>query len=125
MRLINPIGYLAVATIGAFMPFSANGKVDYVTQIKPILSTKCYSCHGALKQKAKLRLETRTLMLKGEVIVPGKAEESLLIEKILDEGDDRMPPPEEGASVVIVKEFKQWHVLLASTCRETNASILP
>ncbi|SVE23974.1 uncharacterized protein METZ01_LOCUS476828, partial [marine metagenome] len=60
----------------------AGQEVDYLTQVKPILATKCYACHGALKQKGKLRLETRGLMLKGKVIVPGKAAKSLLIEKI-------------------------------------------
>ncbi|MFP6887966.1 MAG: DUF1553 domain-containing protein [Opitutales bacterium] len=111
MRLINPIGYLTVVTIGAFMPFSANGKVDYLTQIKPILSTKCYACHGALKQKAKLRLETRTLMLKGEVIVPHKAGASLLIERVEEEGEeDRMPPPEDGARLKAseISLLRQW-----------------
>ena len=68
-------------------------------QVKELLAAKCYSCHGALKQKAKLRLDTRDLMLKGEVIIPGKAAESLLIEKILEEGEERMPPPEDGASL--------------------------
>ena len=40
---------------------------DYA-KVKALLSAKCYSCHGALKQKGKLRLDTRNLMLKGEVI---------------------------------------------------------
>ncbi|HAY81362.1 MAG TPA: hypothetical protein DCY79_16275, partial [Planctomycetaceae bacterium] len=48
--------------------------VDYATQVKPIHSIKCYSCHGALKQESGLRLETRELMLHGgeggTVIVP-------------------------------------------------------
>ena len=111
MRLISPIGYLTVLAVGAFMPFSANGKVDYLTQIKPILSTKCYACHGALKQKAKLRLETRNLMLKGEVIVPHKAGASLLIERVEEEGEeDRMPPPEDGARLKAseISLLRQW-----------------
>ena len=56
---------------------------DYA-KVKSLLAAKGYSCHGALKQKAKMRLDTRDLMLKGKVIVPGKAAESLLIEMILD-----------------------------------------
>ena len=69
---------------------------DYA-KVKSLLAAKCYSCHGVLKQKGKLRLETRNLMLKGEVIVPGKASKSLLIERVADRSEDRMPPPEDGA----------------------------
>ena len=84
----------------------AADKVDYLEQIKPILSAKCYACHGALKQEGELRLETRTLMLKGgasgEVIVAGKADESLLIKRITAEEDERMPPSEQA--VVLTAE---------------------
>ena len=77
---------------------SAELHEDY-GKVKELLAAKCHSCHGALKQKAKLRLETRDLMLKGEVIVPGQAAKSLLIERVEDMGEDRMPPPEEGAAL--------------------------
>ena len=32
--------------------------VDYAKDIKPLLKERCYACHGALKQKAGLRLDT-------------------------------------------------------------------
>src|SRR5262249_39173053 len=57
--------------------------VDYVQDIKPLLSRRCYSCHGSLKQKNDLRLDTAALAIKGggagPAIVPGKSAESLLI----------------------------------------------
>ena len=28
---------------------------DYLTEVKPLLSLRCFDCHGGLKQKAKLR----------------------------------------------------------------------
>ena len=36
--------------------------VDYSSQIKPLLKQKCYACHGGLKQKAGLRLDTVQLL---------------------------------------------------------------
>ena len=33
--------------------------VDYLADIKPLLHERCYACHGALKQKKSLRLDTR------------------------------------------------------------------
>ena len=97
---------LAVAGITAACPLvhgeqeAPSGELheDY-GKVKVLLASKCHSCHSALKQKAKLRLDTRDLMLKGEVIVPGQAEESLLIERVEDMGEDRMPPPEDGAAL--------------------------
>ncbi|HSG73185.1 MAG TPA: DUF1549 domain-containing protein, partial [Planctomycetaceae bacterium] len=81
----------------------AEDRVDYLKQIKPLLTTKCYSCHGVLKQEATLRLETRDLMLKGgdsgAVIVAGNPAESLIIERITADEDSRMPPAEEGAAL--------------------------
>src|SRR6516162_5550941 len=74
--------------------------VDYVQDIKPILSRRCYSCHGALKQKNDLRLDTAALAIKGggagPAIVPGKSDESLLIDAVTGaEGVKKMPPEGE------------------------------
>jgi hypothetical protein len=79
----------------------AADSVDYERDIKPLLSHKCGACHGALKQQAGLRLDSGALIRKGSddgpVIVPGKAVESLLIEKVTSEDvDERMPPEGEG-----------------------------
>ena len=40
---------------------SVRGDVDYAREVKPLLKERCYSCHGALKQKAGLRLDTVAL----------------------------------------------------------------
>ena len=86
-----------------FRPASAADRVDYLKQIKPIFAEKCFSCHGVLKQESELRLETQSLMLKGGVsgpaIVPQHAEESLIVERISADEDERMPPAGEGTSL--------------------------
>ncbi len=75
----------------------AQDAVDYVKQIKPILKERCFTCHGALRQKANLRLDTVKLMRDGGVIVPGKDAESTLIERVTSkDADKRMPPSSEG-----------------------------
>ena len=97
----SPFLVLAVLGLTVACPLAQaeKGALDHpdYAKVKSLLAAKCYSCHGVLKQKAKLRLDTRDLMLKGEVIVPGKAAESLLIERVADKSGDRMPPPEDGA----------------------------
>ena len=72
--------------------------VAYTEIIKPILEARCYNCHGAQKQKGKLRLDEPDFILKGgkdgKVIVAGKADESNLIERIFlaKDNEDHMPP---------------------------------
>ncbi|MBL7872891.1 MAG: hypothetical protein JNM78_14840 [Cyclobacteriaceae bacterium] len=73
----------------------------YDDLIVPILEDKCYSCHGSTKQKGKLRLDSRTHILKGGkdgvVLVAGSVEESELIDRIQlpREHEDHMPPKEK------------------------------
>ena len=82
---------------------SAQG-LQYNRDVRPILSEKCFACHGFDKSKrqAELRLDTRDGALADAdsgmpAIKPGIAIESELIRRILstDEGE-MMPPPESG-----------------------------
>src|SRR5262249_6925836 len=64
--------------------------------VRPVLSANCFTCHGAEKQKAGLRLDSRQAMLtggdSGPAIVPGHPEESLLIKAVHYADEPRMPP---------------------------------
>lgn len=69
--------------------------------VKPILQTKCYSCHGPNKQKGKLRMDDEQLLMKGgkdgKVIEPGSADQSEMIKRLLlpVDNEDHMPPKEK------------------------------
>lgn len=89
---------LLIALFSTSLAFAAD-KVDYLTEIKPLLSEKCYSCHGALKQESDLRLETLELMLERDVVAPGDPEASELLTVITADDDQRMPPAESGAAL--------------------------
>ena len=73
----------------------------YTDVVQPLLQGKCYSCHGANKQKGKLRLDEQEFIVKGgkegKVIEPGKADESEMIERMLlpMTDEDHMPPKEK------------------------------
>lgn len=78
--------------------------VDYNFDIRPILSDKCFKCHGpdANQRKADLRLDTESgayAALKDDasqfVIVPGEPDRSALYHRITTQDTlDIMPPPE-------------------------------
>lgn len=76
-------------------------EVSYEKDIKPLLKARCWSCHGALKQKAGLRMDTAAAMHQGGdggSILAG--ETPLLIERVATANlDERMPPEGEGAAL--------------------------
>jgi hypothetical protein len=99
-----------IATSSAF----AADPVDYLRDIRPILSQHCYSCHGPQKQKSGLRLDTVAAACKGgnsgPAIVPGKSGESLLIKAVTtsDENLPRMPfqkPPLSSGDIALLKTW--------------------
>ncbi len=66
--------------------------------IQPMLQQKCYSCHGASKQRGKLRLDSGDGILSGGeegiAVVPGKVDESILYQRlVLEEADEKHMPP--------------------------------
>ena len=73
----------------------------YETTIKPLLQKSCYACHGGLKQEGGLRLDTGDRIRaggdSGPAILPGKPDQSLLVERVTSTDEDlRMPPEHEG-----------------------------
>jgi uncharacterized coiled-coil protein SlyX len=70
-------------------------KIRYNQHIRPILSDKCFWCHGPDEEtrEADLRLDIREDALKAKAFVPGDADKSELVARILtDDKDDVMPP---------------------------------
>jgi hypothetical protein len=94
-------------TASAFLLFgsatAAPPPVDFNYDIRPILSAKCYACHGQdeAARKAKLRLDVREDALRehddGTPIVPGDTKASALVQRITShDPEEVMPPPKEG-----------------------------
>src|SRR5215475_10365216 len=82
------------------LPPAASRKVDYKQDIQPLLSQKCYSCHGPDVQQAGLRLDLRQNALRGgdygPVIKIGDSGASKLIRCLVD-GDGGLQMPPTGA----------------------------
>lgn len=74
--------------------------VNYLTDIKPLLHEKCFSCHSSLKQEGGLRLDAASLIKKGGDSGPGyvahSVGKSLILARVTDDDDNRMPPVEGG-----------------------------
>ncbi len=80
---------------------TAGDRVEFNRDIRPILSDKCFTCHGPdeAERKADLRLDTEegaTHDLGGyAAVIKGDAKESELVFRVYDDDPDNvMPPPE-------------------------------
>src|SRR5213594_2132657 len=83
-------------------------QLQFNRDIRPILSDRCFKCHGPDKnsRKAGLRLDlaeeayAERKKSHKHAIVPGQPEQSLVCVKILSsDPEDRMPPPESNLSL--------------------------
>ena len=96
IRLIPRLILLLVAPASVF----ADDDIDFGTQIKPLLATKCFDCHGPDTQESHLRLDRRAAMLRGgdsgePAIVAGEGENSHLMKLVRGtDAGKRMPPDE-------------------------------
>ena len=107
MKLIICIVFAAVAGWLVFPSAVATQtvrRIDFNRDIHPILSDKCFACHGpdATAKKIKLRLDseaaaTADLGRGRHAIVPGDVEKSLLVQRITHKDEMmRMPPVDSG-----------------------------
>lgn len=78
--------------------------IDYTYDVKPILSDRCFACHGPdeAKQKGGLRLDVATVAYKKlsdsglKAIVPGKSRKSELAHRILSSDPEIVMPTKES-----------------------------
>ncbi len=73
--------------------------VDFARDVRPLFKGVCYECHNEDKQKGDLRMDTREDLLKGGAsgpgAVPGDAEKSAIIQRVLGLGEaDGKPKPQ-------------------------------
>ena len=70
--------------------------VNYYRDIEPILNSSCVGCHQAAMAAGGLRVDAPENLLQGgasgKVVVPGKADRSLLYQRLTVTTDKRMPP---------------------------------
>jgi hypothetical protein len=91
--------------------------VDFNRDVRPILSEKCFHCHGPDEEsrKAKLRLDLRDSALADRegfrAIVPGDPDASELMVRILSKDPDEvMPPPKEHHTMTVpeIETLRRW-----------------
>jgi mono/diheme cytochrome c family protein len=79
---------------------SAGKPISFINDIAPILKESCFGCHGAKNPKGKLDMTRYETFRKGgtkdDPIVPGKPDESYILDVLTATGKKRMPPIDTG-----------------------------
>ena len=88
-------------------PASDKKGVTFAKDIQPLFERSCYKCHGAEKQKGKLRLDSLEASLKGgengASIEKGNSAKSALVASVARLVEDEAMPP-EGKGQAFSKE---------------------
>ncbi|MBL9118030.1 MAG: DUF1553 domain-containing protein [Verrucomicrobiaceae bacterium] len=112
MKTLTFAQFLPVfAALAADSPIPAT--IEFNRDVRPILSDNCFYCHGpdANHREADLRLDIRDEAVKAKAIVPGKADASELVARIItDDEDDLMPPPDSHKKLTPrqIEILKKW-----------------
>ena len=116
--IISSLALISFGLVTMAAPVPAATRVDFNFQIRPLLSDRCFRCHGpdSAARKAKLRLDQREGALKlledgMAVVKPGDPEHSELIRRIFTENeDDIMPPPDSHLALTPTEKelLKRW-----------------
>lgn len=114
--------FIASFTLCFFSLWSTSAqKVNFKTQIWPIVQKKCLDCHNdqnkhPLKKKPKsgLQMDTPEMIMKGggngPIIIPGKPKESSMytLAALPDDHEDVMPPKGELLSKKELETLRLW-----------------
>jgi mono/diheme cytochrome c family protein len=92
--------------------------IDYLRDVRPLLSDNCYACHGPDEEarEANLRLDERAAAMAAtdlgvHAIVPGKPAESEALRRLTsDDPAELMPPPDTGKklSAEQIELIRRW-----------------
>ncbi|MHC4876433.1 MAG: PSD1 and planctomycete cytochrome C domain-containing protein [Planctomycetota bacterium] len=87
----------------------------FENRIRPVLVQHCYKCHSASsgKSEGSLLVDSRDGLRtggdRGPAVVPGKPEESLLLQAMTHADPDlRMPPKRERLPDTVLRDFAAW-----------------
>lgn len=122
---MKSLGILLVAS-STTLAASSDGIAFFEQKIRPVLVEHCYSCHSAEAKKLKgnLYLDSKAGWEKGgdsgePVIIPGKPEESLLIQSVRHEVEDlEMPPKKPKLPPSVIADLVAWVKMGAPDPRE-------
>ena len=94
--MLRFLTFFVLALAFPALALAAEAKLDFNRDIRPILSDKCFQCHGPDEEtlEGDVRLDERASAVSAKALVPGSPELSEALARVLsDDPDEVMPPP--------------------------------
>jgi hypothetical protein len=117
--------FASVALSAAVWAADLDGLELFEKQIRPALLDQCIRCHGEEKRQGGLRLDSRQGWMtggdSGPAIVPGKPEQSLLVEAVRYESTELEMPPKGVLPDTTIQAIEQWIRLGAPDPRHSDS----
>jgi mono/diheme cytochrome c family protein len=116
--LLWSVVLLAVSDLGAppalaqAQTAAASVRLDFASQVRPILEANCFECHGGDQRKGGLSLESYADVLEGgkngPIVRPGNSADSLIVHRITGVGGDQMPKDAAPLSAAEIALVTRW-----------------
>ena len=90
---------------------SSRRAIRFSTDVRPLLSDRCFHCHGPDEESREAELRLDIAPESDEIVVPGKPKGSELLRRITStDPDEQMPPPGHGKPLTTkeVSLIKRW-----------------
>ncbi len=99
--------------LSAVVADESQTSVDFASQIRPVLKSRCVACHGPLKQSGGLRLDTAGYLIRGgdsgAAVKAGSVTDSEVLTRITAEDlTVRMPPEGEPLTADQILLIRRW-----------------
>ena len=109
IRLLTVVTVMVVVFNGVTTS-RVSAATDFAHDVVPILKKHCVSCHGGREAKGSFSMNTRELLVDSGNVLPGKPEESHLLELIRStDKKEQMPPADKDRlSAAEVAVLQQW-----------------
>ncbi|MFM7607192.1 MAG: PSD1 and planctomycete cytochrome C domain-containing protein [Prosthecobacter sp.] len=100
------------STLAAAVDMTPDQRAFFEQKIRPVLVKQCYECHSQASKKigGKLLLDAPSEMIaggeSGPALIPGKPDESLIVQAVRYDGLEM--PPKKRLPESIVNDFVEW-----------------
>jgi len=126
--MLRPSILLVCLALTAPLARAQDARELWANGVQALLDQNCVKCHGPLKQKSGLALDTLEGVLKGNedgaIVDANKPDESKLLEALTAHADPHMPPKKQ-LSPHDVAEIRAWVASLASMKPEEKPAPIP
>ena len=113
-KIIFAVLILATLALSSWLISFSKARIDFTTQVKPIINKNCITCHGGVKQKGGFSLLFREEALaktkSGKAaIIPGDPDNSEMIKRLaLKDPEERMPYKHDALSASDIDILERW-----------------